>query len=120
MEENVISHNLKLMLSSRPGHMRSLDESMGGNAQRHEGHPCIAFPFLYDMQTGRILYFGNLAGAPERIQQEYSSGDFRIMTPLTQDIAECIIETHAAFATTEARENLAETVHRYNQTRRPG
>lgn len=116
MDETIVAHNLKLMVSDKPGHMHSLDESMGGNAQTHEGKPCIAFGFFYDLQTGRILYFGLPQNAPERIRNEYSSGCFRIIAPMPH-VKEEIVGIEAPFATTYARENLEESVKRYNKSR---
>lgn len=118
MDEHIVNHNVTLMISDKPGHMRSLaDESMGGNGQTHDGHPCQGFNFFYDMQTGRILYFGLPQDAPTRIRDEYSLGQFRMVVAARPWVKEKIVQTEIPFATTEARENLEESVKRYNKSR---
>ncbi len=118
MDENIVMHNVTLMVSDKPGHMRSLaDESMGGNAQRHDGHPCQAFNFFYDMQTGRIFYFGLPQDAPQRIREEYSLGRFRMVVAARAWVKEKIVEIDTPQITPYARENLEESVKRYNASR---
>lgn len=115
--EEIIEKNLKKMRGVERGEMQYLlmRESFGGNAGFWKNCSCACTNFFYDKKNGEIIYFGNIQDVPKDIVKNYNEHRFRIA--LDNKIWKIRIADYKApkKASRKARENLEETVRRYNK-----
>lgn len=92
---SVVEKNLERMINPYEGGMVGLlfEESIGGNAGDWNGFPCAGANFVFDKNTGEILYFENFQALPQELKNKPRGvmkvaldvrgelgGDFRIIS----------------------------------------
>lgn len=115
--ESVIEENLRKMTGNVEGDMLPLlfTESIGGNAGKCKGYPCVAANFYMDSSSGEIKYFGNPQNTPRKIVQQFKECNFRLMYDVNRSWKYRIIESSLEKATRTARLNLKKTISAYNK-----
>ena len=121
---SMVRKNLKLMTGKKEGQMsyQLRNESMGGNAGKHQGRPCMGANFWFDDKTGEIKMFTNdTAPAP------YKEGQFKVVmsfgsnitellqNPIARKYPEIIKTYYSNGASQKAKLTIALSVELYNQ-----
>jgi hypothetical protein len=116
MSEEIIRHNLELMTSRKPGGLPDgmSHESQGGNAGYCGRMPCVGVHYIYDKNTGRIIQFDGEMGLPEELRETESGGILDITLESILPSARARVLRLGTQCTSTARENLEETMRRYN------
>ena len=120
-ENEVVSHNLDLMLKKGEGGLPDLisTESMGGNAGHWNGHPCVGANFYFNSMDGRIMFFGNIQEVPNSIKEQFAPGCFHIALNLETGqvhLITIILSPNVEEVLTPlARSNLKKTMREYNK-----
>ncbi len=118
---NVVIANLRLMSTVGEGTMPDLiaTESMGGNAGSWNGYTCMGTSFCYD-QNGRIRYFDNVQGIPDKFKH-LPMGIFRVAITKLGELIVGVqygidnMSGRPSFSTSrEAIRNLETTIKLYN------
>jgi len=114
--EELVKHNLELMRSNEDGGMAKclLGESIGGNAGSYNGNPCAGANFFCDLNSGKIMIFGNPQDVDEEIRDKYSQGILRIMVDLKGRRCS-IIDHYTAPLSEMTRKVLVESIRAYNE-----
>jgi hypothetical protein len=115
MDKRVVEKNIKRMTSASDGSMYKLigQESWGGNAGRWKGMWCSGANFVYDPETGEILYFENPQHLPKNLQ-DFPSGTLRIALD-NETNKYRIIDYFFSPKSEEAKENLEISIEEYNK-----
>ncbi|MBI2672288.1 hypothetical protein HYX16_05115 [Candidatus Woesearchaeota archaeon] len=130
MNKKIIEKNLKKMTNNSEGSMLKLmgKESWGGNAGRWKGLPCVGANFIYDPETGEILYFENPQTIPKELKG-FAEGTLRIVRDIyfekdstlkkiiQNGTEKCrIIDSYLPKPISEeAKENLEISIEEYNK-----
>lgn len=120
LEIQVPQENLRIMNSLMQDTLYR--ESVGGNAGsvQIEGvaYSCAAANFYINKETGKIVIFGNFQSIPERIRddEQYLPMVFKIaVDPKTLGFFKIVATSGYKDLSTEATENLRESIRLYNQ-----
>ncbi len=119
--DKIVRINLKMMTGKSKEQLPTLlsNESMGGNAGKIDGQPCICANFWYDGSTGEIKKFTN-----EDVPAECKEGRFRVLMPnikdflrtrLARKFPEIVRADLSKGTSVNAKLRIAESVQLYNQ-----
>jgi hypothetical protein len=115
----VIEKNLEMMISTDEGGMIGLlfEESIAGNAGEWYGLPCSGANFVFDNQTGEIIYFQNHQSLPLKLKNK-PHGVVKVALDLQRDdnrnlrIVSYLLDEKELYGSVQ--KNIEESIRRFN------